>query len=248
MISLKTKEELRSMAEGGRMLSEVMKELKKNVAPGIREKELDALAGKLIKEKGAQIAFQGYHGFPGNICVSVNEQVVHGVPTERTLKEGDIVSLDIGLIWKGLYLDMARTFPVGKVDPEASRLVRVAKTALRLGVKKAKPGNTIGDLGNTIQRYVEGQGYGIVRELCGHGIGRDLHEDPQIPNYGQRKTGEKLKEGMVICIEPMITAGAYHLKLEKDGQTYSTRDEKLSAHFEDTIAITASGPKVLTRD
>lgn len=246
MISIKTPEEIAIMAEGGRILAGIMQKLQKEVQPGITTKELDRLAEGLILQSGAQPSFKGYQGFPALLCVSVNEELVHVVPSERKLKEGDIISLDLGLRWKGYHLDMAVTVPVGKVSPEASRLIRVTKKALKRGLKKVRPGNTIGDIGNTIQRYVESQGYNVARDLCGHGIGKELHEDPQIPNYGKRRKGPELVEGMVICIEPMVMMGDWKLKKCDDGFGYKTADRSLSAHFEQTVAVMRNGARVLT--
>jgi len=247
MITIKSKEEIQIMAEGGKILAKVMKELEKAVRPGITTKELDGLAKALILNSRAKLAFKGYQDFPAATCISVNEEIVHAVPSSRKLKEGEIVSLDIGMVWKGFYSDMAVTLPVGKVDPEVTRLIRATKKALKRGIKKVRPGNTFGDIGNTIQRYVEGQGFNVVRDLCGHGIGRELHEDPQVLNYGKRKTGSELVEGMVFCIEPMVTMADWHLKKSKDGFGYITADGSLSAHFEHTIAVTENGSKVLTQ-
>ncbi|MBI4122766.1 MAG: type I methionyl aminopeptidase [Parcubacteria group bacterium] len=247
MISIKSPEELACMREGGRKLALIMKQLQFMVRPGVTTKELDGAAKKLIVQSGAQVAFQGYHGFPGAICISVNEEIVHVVPSKRVFKDGDIITLDIGCIWKGFYLDMARTLRVGAVTPETRHLIDVTKKALRLGVKKATVGNTVGDIGETIQRFVEGQGYQVVRELCGHGIGKELHEDPKVANFGKRHEGETLKEGMVICIEPMVTQGHWKLKHMKDGHGFTTEDGSLSCHFEDTIAITKKGPEILTK-
>lgn len=235
------------MREGGRKLARVMKQLQAMVRPGISTKELDEAAQDFITQEGAKVAFQDYHGFPGAICISVNEEIVHVVPSTRVLKEGDIITLDIGCVWKGFYLDMARTMGVGTITPEIRHLIETTKKALRLGIKKATVGNTVGDIGETIQRFIEGQGYQVVRELCGHGIGRDLHEDPKIANFGKRHEGEKLKEGMAICIEPMVTVGHWKLKHMKDGHGFITEDNSLSCHFEDTIAITRKGPEVLTK-
>ena len=229
------------------MLAQIMKKLILEVAPGVSTGQLDKIAERRIREAGAKPAFLNYQGFPRTMCTSVNEEVVHAIPSEeRILEAGDIVSLDLGLIHKGYYSDMARTIPVGGIVPETTRLVQVCKDALRLGEEKARPGITTGDIGNTIQRFVESKGFGIVRELCGHGIGKDLHEEPQVLNYGERKAGVKLEEGMVICIEPMITMGDWNVKRARDGQTFVTRDGSLSAHFEDTVAITSKGSEVLT--
>jgi methionyl aminopeptidase len=254
MIKIKTPQEIEIMAEGGRILAKIMNELKKRVRPGIATMELEKLAESLILKAGGKCSFKGYKSkdgesirpYPYCLCTSVNEEIVHVPPSERVLKEGDVLKIDIGILYKGFHTDMAITVPVGKVSFEAQRLIRVTKKALKLAIKKAKPGNTFGDIGNTIQRYVESQGFNVVRELCGHGIGRELHEEPQILNYGKRKTGEKIKEGMVFCIEPMVTAGDWHLKRTKDGFGYQTVDGSLTAHFEHTIAVTKNGGRVLT--
>jgi methionyl aminopeptidase len=254
MIKIKTPQEIEIMAEGGRILAKIMNELKKRVRPGIATMELEELAESLILKAGGKCSFKGYKSkdgesirpYPYCLCTSVNEEIVHVPPSERVLKEGDVLKIDIGILYKGFHTDMAITVPVGKVSFEAQRLIRVTKKALKLAIKKAKPGNTFGDIGNTIQRYVESQGFNVVRELCGHGIGRELHEEPQILNYGKRKTGEKIKEGMVFCIEPMVTAGDWHLKRTKDGFGYQTVDGSLTAHFEHTIAVTKNGGRVLT--
>jgi len=246
MITIKTVEEIRIMGEGGKLLAKVVEELEKMVKPGITTLDLDRAAEALILSFGCKPAFKNYQGFPYTLCASVNEIIVHGYPTNYVLKEGDIMGLDLGLIYKGYYLDTAVTVGVGKISFEAKRLLMVTRKALKRGIKKAKVGNTIGDIGNTVQRYVEGQNYGIVRDLCGHGIGKELHEDPRIPNFGKRGGGEKIQEGMVICIEPMVTMGDYNLKKASDGYGFATKDNSLSAHFEHTIAITRKGPKVLT--
>ena len=234
------------MAEGGKILANVLAKIAKMAKPGITTLELDRAAEALILQYRAKPAFKGYENFPFSLCASVNDVIVHAYPSNYALKEGDIVGLDLGVLYKGYNTDMAVTAAVGEVSFEAKRLINVTKKALKLGIKKARPGNTTGDIGNTIQRYVEDQGYGVVRDLCGHGIGRGIHEDPQIPNYGQRHKGIELKEGMVICIEPMVTMGDYRLKKAKDGYGYATRDGSPSAHFEHTIAITKDGNKVLT--
>lgn len=246
MTIIKTQEEIKIMRESGKILANVLKELEKLAKPGITTLELDRAAEALILSYGAKPAFKGYEGFPYSLCASVNENIVHGYPSKYILKEGDIIGLDLGAIYKGYCSDSAITIAIGEVSFEAKRLINVTKKALRLGIKKSKVGNTIGDIGNTIQRFIEDQGYGIVRELCGHGIGKSVHEDPKIPNYGKRGTGEKLVEGMVICIEPMVTIGDYNLRKANDGYGYATKDNSLSAHFEHTIAITSKGPVVLT--
>ena len=240
MIPIKTPQEIAIMRKGGRILAGIMDELIAQAQPGASTAQLDKIAEGKILKAGAKPAFKNYQGFPATLCASVNEEVVHAIPSpEKILKEGDIITLDLGLIYKGYYSDMARTVP--------ARLVRVTREALEFGIKKTRAGVTVGDVGNTIQRFVEERGYGVVRELCGHGIGKELHEEPQVLNYGSRHTGVELKEGMVICIEPMVTMGDWNVKRARDGQTYITRDGSLSAHFEDTIAIIKNGAEVLTR-
>ncbi len=245
VINIKTPEEIKIMAEGGKILSGIMKELASKVRPGLTTKDLENFAEELIAVSGAKCNFKGYQGFPSCVCVSINEEIVHCVPSNKILKEGNIVSLDLGILWKGFHTDMAITLPVGKISAEAQRLLRITKKALKRGIKKAKAGNTFGDIGNTIQRYVEGQGFNVVRDLCGHGIGRELHEDPKVLNYGKRHTGEKIREGMVFCIEPMVTAGDWKLK-KTDNHCFATADGLLSAHFENMVAVTKEGPKLLT--
>ena len=246
MIKIKTEKEIKIMTEGGKKIAQILEKLKKKLKPGITTKELDKLAEKLISKSGGEPNFKGYEGFPATICTSINEEVVHCIPSERKLKKGDIVSLDIGMKYKGFHTDMAKTFPIGEISFETKSLIKITKKALKRGIKKTKIGNTIGDVSNTIQRYVETQKLGVIRELAGHGIGRDLHEDPQIPNFGKRHTGEKIKQGMVFCIEPMVTTGHWKLKEAEDGFGFKTKDNSLACHFEDMIAITKNGPIVLT--
>jgi len=260
MIKIKTPEEIEIMAKGGKILAKIMKELEKKVRPGISTRELDRLAEGLILKSGGKCSFKGYKDsdgysvipFPACLCTSINEEVVHAAPSDRVLKEGEIISLDLGIFYKGFHTDMAITLPitrpglVKKIDPEVLRLIRVTKKALKRGIKKAKIGNTFGDIGNTIQRYVESQRFNVIRDLCGHGIGKELHEDPKILNYGKRKSGEEIKEGMVFCIEPMVTMGDWKIKRIKSGFGYETVDSSLSAHFEHTVAVVKNGAKVLT--
>lgn len=246
MITIKTPEEIRIMAEGGKILAGIVRELEEKVKPGITTKELDRVAETLILKSGGKPSFKGHQGFPATLCTSINEEIVHAVPSERKIKEGDILSLDLGMEYKGYHSDMAITVPVGKVSPETQRLIRITKKALKRGIKKARVGNTFGDIGNTIQRYVETQGFNVVKELCGHGIGKEIHEDPQILNYGKRKTGPKIKEGMVFCLEPMITVGDWNIKKGRDGCVFETADGSLSCHFEHEVAITKDGVKILT--
>ena len=246
MISIKTKEEIALMAEGGKILAKIVKELAKKVQPEIKTRQLEKIAEKLILESGGKCSFKGYEKYPFCLCTSINEEIVHALPSDRKLKEGDIISLDLGILYKGFHSDMAITLPVGKLIPEAQRLIRVTKKSLKRGIKKVRPGNTFGDIGNTIQRYVESQGFNVVRDLCGHGIGRELHEEPQILNYGKRHKGEKIKEGMVFCIEPMVTMGDWKIKKTADGFGYQTKDGSLSAHFEHMVVATKDGCRILT--
>ena len=234
------------MAEGGKILAGIMKELEKNVKPGITTEDLNRLAENLILKSGGKCSFKGYEDYPACLCTSINEEIVHSVPSARQLKDGDIISLDLGIFYQGFHTDMAITVPVGKILPETQRLIRVTKKALKRGIKKTRPGNTIGDIGNTIQRYVEGQGFNVVRELCGHGIGKEIHEDPKILDYGKRHSGLEIKEGMVLCLEPMVTVGDWKLKKSADGFGYQTQDDSLSCHFEHTMVVTKNGAKILT--
>ena len=258
MINIKVAEEIEIMAEGGKLLAKIMKELEKQVRPGITTKELDKVAEDLILKSGGKCSFKGYQGFPTCLCASINEEIVHAVPSERKLKEGDIISLDLGILYKGFHTDMAVTLPVRIVNPEVQRLIDVTKKALEIGIEKLKPGNYIGDISKAIQKYVEREGFNVVRELCGHGIGRKLHEAPQILNSVsfdemtvdkvkyQEDAKIKLKEGMVLCLEPMVTVGDWRIKKSKDGFGYETEDGSLSCHFEHTIAVTENGAKILT--
>ncbi len=246
MIKIKTPEEIKIMREGGKILAGIMKELEKMVKPGITTKELDRAAEALILKSKGKPSFKKYQGFPAALCVSVNEEIVHVAPSERKLKQGDIISLDLGILFKGFHTDIAVTIPVGEVKPEIQRLIRVTKKALKRGIKKVRPGNTFGDIGNTIQRYVESQGFSVIKDLCGHGIGKEIHEDPQILNYGKRRTGSEIREGMVFCLEPMVAMGDWKIKKSKDGYGFQTADECLSAHFEHTIAVFKNGCQILT--
>jgi methionyl aminopeptidase len=252
MIEIKKPQEIEMMREGGKVLAQIMEKLKEGVKPGLKTIELEKEAQKLFKKSGGKCSFLGYRSskeekpYPSCLCASVNEEIVHVPPSERVLKEGDILKLDLGIFWKGYHLDMAITVGVGKISFKAQRLIRVTKKALKLAIKKARPGNTFGDIGNTIQRYVESQGFSVVRELCGHGIGKKLHEDPKILNYGKRKTGEKIREGMTFCIEPMVTMGDWKLEKTKDGFGYKTKDNSLTAHFEHTVAVIKDSCQILT--
>lgn len=252
MVRRKSKAEIETLAAGGRLLGELLNRLVAEVKPGVTGKQLDQLAQQWIKEAGAKPSFLGYGSgdgkpFPAALCVSVNDAVVHGLPNDKPLKAGDIVGLDLGIIYKNLYLDAARTVAVGKISDDAEQLLLVTREALRLGIAAAKLGNTIGDIGWAVQEYVEAEGYGVVRQLVGHGVGYAVHEEPQVPNFGVAGKGLKLEEGLVIAIEPMVTAGNPLVSTAADGWTVVTKDRSLSAHEEDTVAITASGPRVLTR-
>ena len=246
MIIIKTPQEIEIMKESAAILSQIMKEVSAKVEVGITTNELNRLFESLVLKYKAKPNFKGYGGFPAGICTSVNEEVVHAVPSERVLRQGDIITLDGGVLWKDYNSDMAITLPVGEISLENKKLMSVTKKALKRGIKKARPGNTFGDVGNTIQRYVEGQGFNVVKELCGHGIGKALYEDPEILNYGRRKTGPTIKEGMVFCIEPMVTKGDARLKKSKDGFGYITRDNSVAAHFEHTMVATGNGAQVIT--
>jgi methionyl aminopeptidase len=253
-VRLKSAEAIEILREGGKRHAFILNEVAKAVSPGVSAKELDDLAARLIREGGDTAAFLGYkpygakRPYPASLCVSVNDAVVHGVPNEEpyTLKEGDIVSLDLGLVHKGLITDMAVTIPVGKIDKDAAKLLKATEKALALGIKSAKPGHTTGHIGEAIETYITPLGYGIVEELAGHGVGYSVHEDPYVPNYGRAGEGEPLVPGMVIAIEPIVNEGGSRVKLDKDGYTYRTQDGKRSAHFEKTILITEKGHEVLT--
>lgn len=244
MTILKTEEEILIMREGGKILSSIMKELKNNVSPGVKTIDLNSLAEDLILKNNGTPSFKGYNGFPFALCTSVNEVIVHGFPSNYVLKEGDILSLDLGVYYKGFHTDMAVTIPVGEVDGDGLRLIRTAKKALKRGINNSKLGNTIGDIGNTISRYISKSGFGVVEGLCGHGIGRDIHEDPQVLNEGKRRSGEKIIPGMVFCIEPMVSAGS--TKIKNTGSGIETADKSLSTHFEHTLAVTKKGVIVIT--
>ena len=237
MIYLKTDEEIELMRESNRLVGMTHGELSKHICPGVTTLQLDKIADEFIRDHGAIPSFLGYGGFPNSICTSVNEHVVHGIPNNTPLEEGDIISVDCGIVKNGYNGDSAYTFCVGEVAEEIKELLRVTRKSLYLGIEQAKEGNRIGDIGNAIQTYCEKLGYSVVRELVGHGIGRDMHEAPEVPNYGRRGTGPLIKDGMCIAIEPMINMGSKNVVFEKDGWTVRTKDRKPSAHFEHTIAV-----------
>lgn len=254
MIIIKTKDEIEILREGGKRLAFVLNKVKEKVAPGISTWELDKYAEKLITEMGDYPAFLNYRPegadrpYPASLCISINDEVVHGIPNkDRILKEGDIVSLDLGLKHKGLYTDMAMTVPVGEVSPASEKLIKITQQALEVGINASVAGNKIGDIGHAIESFVRPHRYGIVEVLAGHGVGKAIHEDPFIPNYGASGTGAKLVPGMVIALEPMLNNGTKNVTLDKDGYTFRTADHKKSAHFEHTILITEGEPEILTQ-
>lgn len=246
-LHLKTVKEIELMKSANRIVAEILSGLKANIKPGVATDDLNDYAEDKLKEKKAKSAFKGYRGYPKALCTSVNSQVVHGIPSRTPLKEGDLVSIDFGAYCDGFYGDAAITVPVGEVSDEARRLVDVAEKSLYAGIEKAYPGNRLSDISHAIQSFVEENGFSVVREFVGHGIGRSLHEEPQIPNFGAPGLGVRLKPGMVLAIEPMINAGGWEIKILQDGWTAVTRDGRLSAHFEHTVAITDAGPMILTR-
>lgn len=234
------------MRLGGKIASRVLNDLKKHLRPGISSKELNLMAEKMILELGGKPSFKGYRNYPAAICASINEEVVHGLPKERTVKEGDLVGLDLGVIYRGFHTDTAITCSVGKISQEAQKLLKVTEKALAQGIKMALPGNFLGDVQSAIQNTIEGAGFGVIRSLVGHGIGRDLQEYPPVPNFGKKGGVPRLEIGMTLAIEPMVSAGDWHIKTLDDGWTVVTADGSLSAHFEHTIAITEKGPEILT--
>ncbi len=247
MISLKSKREIQIIQAAAEILKKVFVKVKAAIRPGVTTAELDAIAEAVILAEGGESAFKGYRGFPKTACISLNEQVVHGIPGPVKLKDGDIVSFDIGAKVDGYYADAARTWPVGQVGPEKIRLIETAREALEAGLAAYKPGCRIGDLSERIQNRIESRGFQVVRDYVGHGIGRAIHEDPQVPNYGRASHGPKIEPGLVLAIEPMVTEGHYAVETLKDGWTVVTKDRKLSSHYEDTIAFTENGFINLTR-
>lgn len=247
MIYLKTDEEIELMREANQLVGKTLAEVGKHVAPGVSTLQLDKIAEEFIRDHGAVPAFLGYGGFPNSICASVNEQVVHGIPSSsKILNEGDIISVDCGTILNGYVGDSAYTFCVGEVDPRVKDLLKTTKESLSLGIQAAVEGKRIGDISNAVQTYCESHNYSVVRELVGHGIGKRMHEEPEVPNYGRRGCGPLLKSGMCICIEPMINMGSKNVVFERDGWTVRTKDRKCSAHFEHCIAIRPDGPQILS--
>ncbi|OQX86165.1 MAG: type I methionyl aminopeptidase [Candidatus Latescibacteria bacterium 4484_7] len=247
MIIIKSKPELDLMRESGEILRDCFEAIEPMLRPGVTTGEIDRAAEEFIRSKGALPAFKGYQGYPATVCASVNEEVVHGIPGPRELREGDIIGVDMGVLYREYYSDASRTYPIGKVSEEAAKLIRVTKEALDLAIDKVRPGNHLSDISNVIQTHAEINGYSVVRVLVGHGVGRMLHEEPQVPNFGPPGRGPILKPGMVIAIEPMLNEGTFEVIVQKDRWTYVTADRRLSAHFEDTVAVTEEGHKILTR-
>ncbi len=245
-IVIKSEEEIAIMREAGRHVAQVLQMLVQRVRPGVVEKELDALVREEFARRGVIPTFLGYQGYPATVCISVNDEIVHGIPGDRAFQEGDVVSIDLGCTYRGFVADAAVTVGVGRISPEAERLIRVTEEALWRGIRAARAGVRLGAIGHAIQTYVEGQGFAVVREYVGHGVGRQMHEDPQVPNYGPPDWGPVLRKGMVLAIEPMVNMGTWRTKRDADGWTVRTADGSLSAHFEHTIAITDGEPIVLT--
>ncbi len=245
-VELKTPGEIEIMSQGGKLLNEVIRLLGERIRPGVTTLHLDRIAHRLIQERGGYPAFLGYQGFPGSICASVNEEVVHGIPSDRVLVEGDIVSLDLGMVWEGFITDSAKTFAVGKVDAASTALIEATEGSLKTAISYMTAGRYMGDMAAAVQKYVESRGFSVVRDYAGHGVGRQLHEDPRIPNFGKTGTGFKWQVGMVVAIEPMVNAGTHKTKVLRDKWTVVTSDGKRSAHAEHTIAITERGPRILT--
>lgn len=246
MINIKSDMEIQCMRDAGKVVSGVLALIEQVVKPGITTKDLDKLAEEFIVKQGAKPSFKGYCGFPASICTSINNEVVHGIPTNRTLLEGDIISIDCGAVLNGYHGDAARTFPVGKVSDEAARLIEVTKNSFFKGASKAVIGNRLSDISAAIQCFAEEHGYSVVRDFVGHGIGTSMHEDPEVPNYGTQSKGPKLVHGMVLAIEPMINMGKHYVKVESNKWTVVTSDGSLSAHYENTVAILRNGPEILT--
>lgn len=242
---LKTTGELALMDEANRIVHQVLDGLQSLMKPGVTTRELDRFAEETIRKAGAAPAFLHYKGYPATLCTSINEVIVHGIPDETALRDGDIVGIDCGVVFKGYYGDAARTYAVGAISPAAERLIRVTKRALELAVEEVRPNKRLSDIGHAVQAYVESEGFSVVREFVGHGIGTSLHEDPQVPNYGEPGRGPKLKPGLVLAIEPMVNAGAAGVQVDKDGWTARTVDGSLSAHFEYSVAVTEDGARIL---
>ena len=247
MVILKQPDEIDKVQASSRIVAETLNVLRERIKPGVTTRELDKIAEETAQKRGAKPAFKGYRGYPYSLCASVNEEVVHGMPSNRVLKEGDIIGLDFGVYYQGFYGDAAITLPVGRVSEEAARLMRVTERSLYAAIDQACAGNRLGDISAAVQTTAESDGYSVGRDFVGHGIGRNMHEDPQIPNFGKKGRGIELQTGMVLAIEPMVNAGGYRVKILRDGWTVITEDGSLSAHFEHSVAITDNGPEILSR-
>ena len=246
MIIRKSEQEIETMRQAGQIVAETHQLLADEIKPGVSLEKLDQLAEEYIRNQDANPAFKGYQGFPATICASLNEEVVHGIPEDKYLSEGDIISIDLGAEYKGYYGDAARTWPVGEISEEAEKLLTVTEQSLNKGLEQARLGNRLSDISHAVQQQVEKNGYSVVRNYTGHRIGKEMHEDPSVPNYGKPDRGPRLKEGMALAIEPMVNVGTHKVKTESNGWTVVTRDKKLSAHFENTIVIMEQGPEILT--
>lgn len=247
MIYLKSPDEIEKMRLANQVVVAAMKRIQEKVRPGMTTLSLDRMAEEMILKTGGQPAFKGYRGFQHTLCISINEEVVHGIPGKRKLEEGDIVSIDCGVLLRGFYGDHAWTFPVGVVSPRARKILEVGEKALALGIEEMQVGNRLFDISAAIQKFAEGKGYSLVRDFVGHGIGKELHEEPQLPNFGEAGTGVRLNPGLVLACEPMVNEGTHEVEVLKDGWTVVTKDRKLSVHFEHSVAITKEGPDVLSR-
>jgi methionyl aminopeptidase len=247
MVILKLPEEIEKAKASNQIVAEVLNRLREKVKPGVTTRELDKFAEDIVEKRGAKPAFKGYRGYPYSLCTSVNEEVVHGMPSARMLNEGDIVGLDFGVYYKGFFGDATISLPVGKITANARRLLEVTEQSLYRGIEQIKDGNRLGDISAAVQQTVEAGGFSVVRDFVGHGIGRSLHEEPQIPNYGKKGRGVELKNGMIFAIEPMVNEGDYRVRVLSDGWTVVTEDGLLSAHFEHSVAITENGPLILSK-
>ncbi|MBP7217216.1 MAG: type I methionyl aminopeptidase [Candidatus Omnitrophica bacterium] len=246
MIPLKSEKDLEMLRISGCILAKVIEKLKKEIRLGVRTQDIDKLAEEFVRQENAEPAFLGYKGYPATICASINNEIVHGIPSNRALKNGDLFSLDVGLRYQGYYSDAAITVGIGTIDAQAKKLIEVTKTSLEKGIKQARAGRHLSDISSAVQRHVEASGFSVVRQFVGHGIGKALHEEPEIPNFGRAHEGPVLKTGMVLAIEPMVNAGTWEAEVLDNGWTAVTKDGSLSAHFEHTVAITHNGPEILT--
>jgi methionyl aminopeptidase len=241
-----TREEISSIKKSNEIVAKILAELGRMIAPGVQTNELDEYAEMRVKELNAIPAFKGYRGYPASLCTSINEEIVHGIPSSRGLREGDIISIDFGVLYEGYYGDAAATYPVGEITPKAQKLIKVAEETFYKGMEQMKPGKRISDISSAIQSHVESQGFSVIRAFVGHGIGLSLHEEPQVPNFGLPGRGPKIKSGMVLAIEPMIAMGDWDVEILDDNWTAITRDRSLSAHYEHTVAVTEKGPEILS--